>query len=165
VLQANPGPLQNEDALVDAMLATHLGDRDYPGDAVPSANWPFVAPGVWGPNNALSPKYTAEAAGVVAADPKPPVLWVQGAGDRIVSDASVTDLGTLGPTGLIPNYPGVDIYPPQPMVSQIWHMLDAYAAAGGTYEEVVIEGAGHMPFLERPDDFNEAFHQHLESSN
>lgn len=162
VLQAEPRPLDHEDALVDAMLATHLGDQDYPGDAVPSANWPFVAPGVWGPNNALSPKYTSEAAGVVASDPKPPILWVQGAGDRIVSDTSVTDLGTIGPTGLIPNFPGADIYPPQPMVSQIRHMLDAYSAAGGVYEEVVIDGAGHMPFLERPEEFNAAFHNHLQ---
>lgn len=164
VLQANPEPLEHEDALVDAMLSTHLGDRDYPGDAVASANWPFVSPGVWGPNNALSPKYTAEAAGVVSADPKPSILWVQGEGDRIVSDTSVTDLGTIGPTGLIPAYPGVDIYPPQPMVSQIRHMLDAYAAAGGSYREVVISGAGHMPFLERPTEFNAAFHDHLRSN-
>ena len=163
-LLAEPRVLDREDAIVDAMLATHLGEYDYPGDAVPSANWPFVAPGVWGPNNALSPKFTAEAAGVIAAAPKPPILWVRGAGDRIVSDASITDMGTLGPTGVIPNYPGAEVYPPQPMVAQIRHMLDAYAAVGGTCEEVVIDGAGHMPFLERPKDFNEAFHDHLRSS-
>ncbi len=163
-LLAQPRVLDREDAIVDAMLATHLGEYDYPGDAVPSANWPFVAPGVWGPNNALSPKFTAEAAGVIAAAPKPPILWVRGAGDRIVSDASITDMGTLGPTGVIPNYPGAEVYPPQPMVAQIRHMLDAYAAVGGTCEEVVIDGAGHMPFLEQPKDFNEAFHDHLRSS-
>ncbi|MDR9451826.1 MAG: alpha/beta hydrolase [Acidimicrobiia bacterium] len=155
----------NEDALVDSMLSTHLGQQDYPGDALPSPNWPFAGPGVFGPNNALSPKYTNEAAGVVNADPKPTVLWVRGSHDLMVSDASVADLGTIGPTGLIPGYPGVEAYPPQPMLTQIRSMLDAYRAAGGNYAEVIIDDAGHVPFIEKPDEFNQVFHSHLQENN
>lgn len=150
-----------EDDLVDAMLTTHLGEQDYAGDLVQSANWPFVAPGVWGPNNALSPKYVGEATAVIGADPKPPILWARGRHDLLVSDASVADIGTLGPTGVIPGYPGPDVFPSQPMVSQIQAMLSSYEQEGGSYEEVVFEDSGHVPFIERPDEFNEVFHRHI----
>jgi pimeloyl-ACP methyl ester carboxylesterase len=48
---------EREDALVEQMLMTTIGDQQDPGDSVRSPNWPFVAPGRYGPNNALSPKY------------------------------------------------------------------------------------------------------------
>lgn len=150
-----------EDDLVAAMLSTHLGDQDYPGDAAPSENWPGSAPGRWGPNNMLSPKYLDLAEGVVAADPKPPVLWVRGDSDLSVSDSAMADPGTLGGMGLIPGYPGVEVYPPQPMLAQTRDVLDRYANAGGNYREVVIEEAGHIPFIEKPEEFNEVLHAHL----
>lgn len=153
-----------EDDLVRAMISTHLGEHDYPGDAVPSPNWPYVAPGTWGPNNALSPKYTAEAEGVVGADPKPPVLWIRGAADLVVSDTSASDPGVFGPTGLIPGYPGTDAYPPQPMIGQIRAMLDRYRTAGGDAAEHVIDGAAHVPFIEQPGSFDEPFHRHLHAN-
>ena len=155
----------NEDAMVAAMLSTHLGLEDYPGDALPSANWPFAAPGLLGPNNALSPKYTNEATGVIAADPKPPVLWVRGSDDLMVSDTSAADPGTIGPTGLIPNYPGPDVYPPQPMLAQIRAMLDSYREGGGVYREVVINDAGHVPFIEKPAEFNQVCHRQQQENN
>ncbi|HSN74198.1 MAG TPA: alpha/beta hydrolase, partial [Anaerolineae bacterium] len=43
-----------EEELLSSMFSTHLGPQDNPGDFVPSPNWPFVAPGVWGAANALS---------------------------------------------------------------------------------------------------------------
>jgi pimeloyl-ACP methyl ester carboxylesterase len=39
--------------------------------------------------------------------------------------------------------------------------LERYAAAGGSFKEVVIEEAGHVPFIEKPEEFNQAFHAHL----
>ena len=45
-----------EEDLLSSVLATHLGDRDYPGDAGASENWPNVAPGRWGVLNAMAPK-------------------------------------------------------------------------------------------------------------
>ncbi len=47
----------------------HIGEQDYPGDKVLSPNWPFVAPGVWGAANALSPKYVGEAVERMLAGP------------------------------------------------------------------------------------------------
>lgn len=150
-----------EDALVAAMLSTHVGDQDYPGDAVPSNNWPGAAPGRWGPNNMLSPKYLDLADAVVAARSKPSVVWVRGDSDLSVSDSAMADSGTLGGMGLIPGYPGDAIYPPQPMLAQIRSVLDRYAEAGGSYREVVVEEAGHVPFIEKPDEFNEILHAQL----
>lgn len=150
-----------EDELIAAMLSIHIGDRDYPGDAVASENWPGSAPGQWGPNNMLSPKYLDLANGVVAAEPKPPILWVRGDSDLSVSDSAMADPGTLGGMGLIPGYPGTEAYPPQPMLGQTRVVLDRYAEAGGSYREVVVEDAGHIPFIEKPDEFNEVLHAQL----
>ena len=152
-----------EDALIEAMLAVHLGDDAYPGDAVPSPNWPHVAPGLWGPNNALSPKHQHDSTDLLAADvaSRPAVLWVRGADDLTVSDRAAADPGTWGPLGLVPGYPGPDEFPPQPMLAQIRAVLEAYAAAGGSYAEVVIDDCGHLPDIEKPEEFNRAFHAHL----
>lgn len=150
-----------EDLLLTAMLSTHLGERDLPGDAVPSPNWPFTAPGVWGAANALSPKYAPPASGLYALAHKPPILWVRGADDLLVSDQSASDPGALGAMGLIPGWPGVDVYPPQPMLAQTRAVLTRYAAAGGAFREVVLADCGHTPFIEKPAEFNAAFHTFL----
>jgi len=149
-------PAREEDFL-SSMLTLHLGEQDYPGDSVPSENWPGFAPGVWGPNNALSPKYMNDPARLYTIDSKPPVLWVRGADDRIVSDQSLTDVGTLGTMGLIPGWPGAEVFPPQPMLGQIRAVLEQY----GAYEEVVFEDCGHSPYIEKPDAFNRVFHEHI----
>jgi pimeloyl-ACP methyl ester carboxylesterase len=143
------------------MLSEHVGDKEYPGDMVPSPNWPNAAPGVYGPSNALSPKYIGDVSQLYRIDPKPPILWVRGSHDQIVSDQSLFDVGTLGSLGAIPGWPGMDIYPSQPMVSQTRAVLDKYAAAGGTYREVVIQDTGHTPYIEKPGEFNAVFHAHI----
>lgn len=153
-------PAREED-LVSATLAVHLGERDYPGDFVPSPNWPFVAPGVWGPNNALSPKYVVPTQEIVASEPKVPVLWIRGGKDLAVSDAAASDPGNLGRMGLLPGWPGMEVYPPQPMLKQTRYVLEEYAKAGGTYGEVVLPGSGHVPFLDDPAGFDRSFHAHL----
>ncbi len=150
-----------EDAFVNAALAMHLGDRDYPGDFVLSPHWPHIAPGVWGPNNALSPKYACPVAELIAAQPKANVLWIRGGKDLAVSDAAASDPGNLGRMGLLPGWPGAEVYPPQPMVGQTRHILDQYAQAGGKFAEVVLPDSGHVPFLDNPAAFDQAFHAHL----
>ncbi|MCP4966443.1 MAG: alpha/beta hydrolase [bacterium] len=150
-----------EDAFVDSLLQVHIGVDAYPGDKVMSANWPYVAPGVVGVNNALSPKYALDPAQIVESAVKPSVLWVRGAHDLAVSDNAASDPGTWGPMGLVPGYPGADAYPSQPMLGQTRSVLDAYAAAGGTYKEVVIDDCGHVPFIEKPEEFDGVFHEHM----
>ena len=88
---------------------------------------------------------------------KPPILWIRGDSDQIVSDTSLFDFGTLGKLGAVPGWPGDAVFPPQPMVSQTRAVLDQYAANGGEYREVVIADAGHSPHVEQPAAFREAF--------
>ena len=145
------------------MLSTHIGDKDVPGDSLPSPNWPHMAPGVWGAPNATSPKYAGDVSKIYDGRLKVPVLWVRGSHDLAVSDTAASCPGVLGSMGLIPNWPGMDVYPPQPMLGQIRAVLGKYAEAGGTYKEVVIEDAGHVPFIEKPDEFNAVFHPHIGS--
>lgn len=149
------GSPEQEDRWVDSLLTTRTGDPFYPGDLTPSANWPNVAPGTRGITNAISPKYHNVSA-FAAITPQPPVLWVRGDADQIVSDTSFFDLAFLGQLGYVPGWPGAEACPPQPMVSQTRAVLDRYQAAGGHYAEVVIPEAGHSPHLERPEPFQKA---------
>lgn len=80
----------------------------------------------------------------------PPVLWIRGDQDQIVSDTSMFDLAMLGKLGVVPGYPGEDVCPPQPMVSQLRAVL---AAGGGQVTETVYEQCGHSPHLEQPERF------------
>lgn len=107
-------------------------------------------------NNAPSPKYLHQ--GMFAdIDPRPPVLWIRGADDQIISDTSFFDIGFLGQVGAVPDWPGAEAFPPQPMVSQIRAVLDRYAAHGGRYREIVLPDCGHSPHVEKPEAFTEAF--------
>ena len=151
-----------EEVLLTAALMEKMGDDRYPGDFQPSENWPNVAPGVWGPINAGAPKYVLDdVPALISAQPKPHILWIRGTQDMIVSDNSMFDMGALGKMELVPGWPGDDIYPPQPMVSQTRHVLEQYAAAGGRFQEHVIEGTAHGPHIEKPDEFNKLFHEFL----
>ena len=153
---------EREEDLLTSSLSTHIGPKDVPGDAEQSENWPGIAPGKWGPANALSPKYLDDPQTLIDTQPKPPVLWVRGSDDIAVSDTAASDPGTLGMQGALPGWPGEDVYPPQPMLKQTRHVLDQYAAAGGDYEEVVIQDTAHVPYIERPEAFNAVFHAFLQ---
>jgi hypothetical protein len=150
-----------EEDLLSSVLSEHVGTQEYPGDLNPSANWPNVAPGVWGPANALSPKYVGDVSKLYGIDPKPRILWVRGSHDQIISDQSLFDMSTLGSLGAVPGWPGMDVYPPQPMVSQTRAVLEKYAKAGGIFKEVVIEDTGHSPYIEKPAEFSKVFHEHI----
>lgn len=151
-----------EDRLVEQMLMMVIGDEFYPGDKVSSPNWPFSGPGVWGSNNALSPKYGTLAA-LADIAPKPPILWVRGADDQLVADEALVDPATLGKHGVIPGWPGDEICPPQPMIRQISALLDRYRTNGGVCEERVFEDCGHAPLLEKAEEFRAALRQFLEA--
>ncbi len=152
---------EREEALLASALSIHVGEQDWPGDKTASPNWPFSAPGSWGAANGLSPKYAVDVADLLAIEPKPSILWIRGSDDKAVSDTAASDPGVLGLAGFIPGYPGTEIYPPQPMLGQTRAVLDKYAAADGRYKEVVIDDTGHVPFIDKPDEFNVVFHNHL----
>ena len=76
-----------------------------------------------------------------------------------------TTLGNLGKLGIIPDYPGEDVYPLQPMMSQMRWFLDQYAAGGGQTTEAIIEGAGHGPHIDHPAEFQAALHAFLSDAS
>lgn len=147
---------EREDVFVDEMLRMALGDEQYPGDAVPSPNWPGVGPGRKGVNNAMAAG-VCDLSGFASVRPGFDVLWVRGADDQIVSDTSFLDFGTLGGLGYVPGWPGAEVFPSQPMVSQMRAVLDKYKAAGGQVEEVVVPDCGHSPHIEKPQEFRQVF--------
>jgi pimeloyl-ACP methyl ester carboxylesterase len=148
---ADPASLgDDEQMLLDTVLSTAIGDDNYPGDSKPSANWPGVAPGDRGVLNTMAPNHFNIAEDLVAASEKPPVIWVRGDKDAIVSDTSLFDLAYLGQLGVVPGWPGLEACPPQPMVGQTRAVLERYAAAGGSYREVVYANCGHSPHIEYP---------------
>jgi pimeloyl-ACP methyl ester carboxylesterase len=140
----------DEQMLLDTVLSTKIGDDNYPGDAKPSSHWPGMAPGDRGVLNTMAPNHFTIAEDLVAVATKPPITWVRGDRDAIVSDTSFFDLAYLGSLGLVPGWPGAEECPPQPMVGQTRAVLDRYTTAGGSYREVVLPGCGHSPHVEFP---------------
>jgi pimeloyl-ACP methyl ester carboxylesterase len=144
-------------------LSLRVGEDWYPGDAISSPHWPGVAPGERGIVNAFSRKYF-NASSLVDIEPKPPILWIRGAEDLIVSNNAMWDIAALGAMGFVPGWPGPEECPPQPMLDQIGTVLEQYRANGGSYKEVIIDDAGHSPYIEKPHEFNDAFHAFLKEA-
>ena len=146
---------EHEDVWVASMLSTSTATGNYPGDAVASPHWPGFGAGDLGVLNTMAPKHF-DVSGIVDIAEKPPILWVHGDMDAIVSDASFFDLNHLGAAGVVPDWPGADVAPAQEMVSQTRDVLGAYAQAGGIVNELHLEGVGHSPHLESPIEFRRA---------
>jgi pimeloyl-ACP methyl ester carboxylesterase len=148
------------DIFVESMLSTRVGDDHYPGTSQQVTAWPGFAPGDRGVLNTMAPTHF-RITGLDALEPKPPILWLRGADDVIVSDTSLYDLAHLGSLGVIPGWPGSGTWPPQPMVAQTRTMLESYTQAGGRYREAVIQDSGHGPHLDQPEQFRAALLAHL----
>ncbi|MCR5173819.1 MAG: alpha/beta hydrolase [Oscillospiraceae bacterium] len=140
-----------ENRFIEEIAKTRVGVDAYPGDYVYAEKWPHVLPGTRGVLNAMSPVYGDQRA-FLALERKPPVLWIRGEDDIIVSDRSLMEFGYLGQTGIVGGWPGEEEYPPQPMVTQTAGFFDRYAEAGGSVERKVMPG-GHMCALEHPETF------------
>lgn len=140
-----------EELFIDSILKTKVGEGMYPGDTRQVAQWPFIAAGDKGICNTMAPNH-GNLSALADIPVKPPVLWIRGDSDGFVSDTSTGDFGFLGQCGFVPGWPGADVIPPQPMVSQTRYVLDKYAANGGRYTETVIPGS-HGCQLESPEAF------------
>jgi len=138
-----------------------VGNDYYPGTSRTVDSWPGLAPGDRGVLNTMAPTHF-RIADLSAVQPKPPVLWLRGTDDVIVSDHSLYDLAYLGSIGAIPGWPGEQAWPPQPMLAQTRAVLDGYAAAGGHYREVAIEDSGHGPHLDQAERFLAELREQLE---
>jgi pimeloyl-ACP methyl ester carboxylesterase len=152
---------EREEIYVTSLLSCKVAEGIYPGDMTPSNNWPNVAPGTQGPNNALSPKYLNQAEFATLTHPLP-VLWIRGADDQIVSDTSLFDFGFLGQLGAVPGWPGAEVYPAQPMISQIRAVFESYQASGGRYREVILPECGHSPHIEKQEEVLKLFTEFVE---
>ncbi len=150
----------HEDLWVASMLTTATGDSNYPGTSTISDSWPGFGPGDSGVLNTMSPTHF-NVSGIVDLAIKPPILWVHGDADAIVSDASLFDLNHLGALGAIPGWPGAEAAPAQPMITQTRAVLDRYAENGGSYREVLFDNCGHSPHLEHQDKFLTEFLQQI----
>src|SRR5579859_688387 len=145
-----------EEMYLTSLLSTRVAPGNYPGDMTTSNNWPNVAPGTQGVNNAISPKYLNQG-NFANISYKPPILWVHGADDQIVSNTSPLDFGFLGQIGAVPGWPGAEVYPPQPMKTQVLAVLEKYKANGGKYQEVGLLDCGHSPHVEKQAEMLKLF--------
>lgn len=150
--QASP---EWENVFLDAIASTRVGEGMYPGDSFPVPQWPGVVSGIHGICNTMSPAY-CDLSPLADIPNHPPILWIRGDGDIMVSDNSLCDFGTLGAMGYVPGWPGAEHFPPQPMLAQTRYVLDRYAANGGSYREVVLPGGGHGCHIDQEDAFVEA---------
>ena len=153
---------EREDMLLEEVLKSVTGDDGNPGDSVPSPNWPGMAPGTRGILNALSPKY-CRWDDIVSLSPKPPILWTHGTVDIVVADGSAWEMGTLGKLGYVPGWPGDEVYPPQPMVTQIRNVLEEYRKRGGRVRMEMFEGSGHGPVMDAKERWSKLFFEFLAS--
>ncbi|QKJ18499.1 alpha/beta fold hydrolase [Microbacterium hominis] len=144
-----------EDVWVASMLTTSTASGNYPGDSRPSENWPGFAAGDIGVVNTLAPKHFNVSA-ITELEVKPPILWVRGTADAIISDASFFDVNNLGQLGIVPDWPGAEVAPAQEMIGQTRDVLGRYAADGGEVAELALEGVGHTPHIERPAEVRHA---------
>ena len=149
-----------EELFLEASSLTKVGENYYPGNYFQTWKWPHVLAGTKGVLNTMSPKYGRMTA-FLDVDPKPPVLWIRGDDDKIVSDHSMMELGNLGRLGMVPGWPGPRLYPPQPMVKQTRYFLNKYKEKGGVFVELEIPG-GHVCILESPVHFISALDAFVE---
>jgi hypothetical protein len=85
------------------------------------------------------------------------VLWTHGGRDIVVADGSPWDIGTLGQMGVVPGWPGNDVFPPQPMVTQIRTVLQRYADEGGDVTMEMFPDSGHGPMIDAADRWMSVF--------
>jgi len=85
----------------------------------------------------------------ILPESRPPLLWIHGDDDKLVSNQSASDSGSQGKLGLIPDWPGDSIFPPQPMFNQIKHFVEDYHHKNNT-KTILLNGIGHCPQVEDP---------------
>jgi pimeloyl-ACP methyl ester carboxylesterase len=156
----HPERIPHEELWVASMLTTKTGVDNYPGDTLASESWPGFAAGGRGVLNTMAPTHFDTTA-IVELATKPPVLWIHGADDAIVSDSSFFDLNYLGQLGVVPGWPGEEVAPAQPMKQQTREVLARYRDAGGEVTELALEDCGHAPHLDRPEEFLAALLAHI----
>ncbi|CAG9334322.1 unnamed protein product [Blepharisma stoltei] len=157
-------PEELEREYIEEIYLTKIGDDFIPGNYQACENWPGWCPGDRGLYNAISSKcYNVES--IINIEIKPPIVWIRGEDDIIISDNCLLDPANLGASGKISNYPGEEVYPKQPMVRQIRSVLERYQENGGRYREFSIQNCGHSPQLEKEAEFLSIYLENLEENS
>ncbi len=152
----------DEDELIAEVLLTAVGDDFYPGSMTASDNWPGMAPGASGVNNAFAPAFFNTAA-FGAVERPAPLLWIRGDEDQVVANTSMFDVAYLGQLGAVPGWPGAEICPPQPMIDQTRLVFERRKPRGVT-REVVLNGVAHGPVGEAPADVADLMVEHIDAA-
>ena len=153
-------PAREED-LLSSLLSEHIGEQEYPGDMVPSPTGRAPRRVSGGQPTRSRPNTSAISA---RSTPSTPSRVFCGYAATRIRSSAITRCSIWARSaslGAVPGWPGMEIYPPQPMVSQTRAVLEKYKAAGGQYSELVFTDVGHTPYIEKPDEFNQAFHAQL----
>lgn len=140
--------------LLNSMFTMKTGEGYYPGDMSRSDLWPGYKPGNYGPANAVSAKYNQSLVPSLlqlSLRERPPLLWIHGTADKLVSNQPASDAGMQGKLGLIPDWPGEDIYPPQPMFDQLNYFYSKYSLNHHHCRKIILPDIGHTPFIESPE--------------
>ena len=150
-----------EDVFVDSMNSTRIGDDHYPGDAGTVEAWPGCAPGERGVLNTMAPS-VFDVSGIADLAVKPPILWLRGDADQIVSDGSVFDLALLGSIGAVPGLAGRRCVPaaadghPDPHGARQVRGVRRRLPRGGAARRRA------LAHVERPQEFVVALLEHLD---
>src|SRR5207253_9152375 len=100
---------------------------------------------------------------IVRFEQKPTLSWTAGNAELVVADGSAWAMGTLGEMGFVPGWAGEEVFPPQPMVTQIRSVLERYRAAGGRVEMEMFDGSGHGPLFDAAQRWSKLFSEFLAS--
>ncbi len=141
-------------AYIDGMLSAKLGGDKFPGDYTLTDKWPGFIAGDRGNYNAMSARHL-DLSALADIEAKPPILWIRGSADVVISDTSTSDPGYLGKRGRIPGWPGEVVFPPQPMILQTRTLFEKYKANGGYFREILIPG-GHGCMIDHREEFVKA---------
>ena len=58
----------------------------------------------------------------------------------------------------------MEVFPPQPQIGQTRAMLERYRAGGGSVRELVLEGCGHGPPIERSAELRDLVLAHIQGA-
>ena len=142
---------ERREKYIDSVLQCKIGESMCQGNCIPCDVWPYARSGDRGVSNTMSVQY-CDLSALSDVYPQMPILWIRGDKDVMVSDRSICDAPVLGQMGVLPDYPGAEHFPAQPMVEQMRYVLNRYQEKGGHYEEVLIPGSGHGCMLDHEDE-------------
>ena len=153
-------PEADEQMLFDEFMKTVCGEDNYPGTMVPCDHWPGFGAGDRGGQNDDVAEVLRHF-GVRRHRPKPPVLG--SGGPRTRWSVTVPPSTSACSARWARSPAGPERRPTRR--SRRWHrpgaLLERYAAGGGSFREVRLDGVGHGALVERPAEVADLLADHV----